>query len=88
MASGKGLAVGVGGALYWCARAWYLPPVFNTLLLFNVGTESNHFVTQISPYAQGKRLAINRWWTGPTAIGDPVWKGPAESPGSTKIEIY
>ncbi len=58
-----------GGALYWCARACYLPPVFNTLLLFNVGPESNHFVTHVSPYAQGKRLAINGWWTGPAATG-------------------
>jgi thioredoxin 1 len=78
-----------GGALYWCARAYYLPPVFNTLLLFNVGTESNHFVTHVSPYAQGKRLAINGWWTGPAATGGPVWKGPDRiSTGSAQIEIY
>ena len=78
-----------GGALYWCARAYYLPPVFNTLLLFNVGTESNHFVTSVSPYSQGKRLAINGWWTGPAAAGGPVWKGPDRiSAGSAVIEIY
>jgi hypothetical protein len=78
-----------GGALYWCARAYYLPPVFNTLLLFNVGTESNHFVTHVSPYAQGKRLAINGWWTGPTPPGGPVWKGPDRiSTGGAEIEIY
>ena len=78
-----------GGALYWCAKAYYLPPVFNTLLLFNVGTESNHFVTHVSPYAQGKRLAINGWWTGPAAAGGPVWKGPDRiSAGSAEIEIY
>ena len=78
-----------GGALYWCARAYYLPPVFNTLLLFNVGPESNHFVTHVSPYAQGKRLAINGWWTGPAATGEPVWKGPDRiSAGSAEIEIY
>jgi len=78
-----------GGALFWCARAYYLPPVFNTLLLFNVGTESNHFVTHVSPYAQGKRLAINGWWTGPAATGGPVWKGPDRiSAGSAEIEIY
>jgi len=23
-----------------------------------------HFVTVVSPYAQGKRLAISGWWTG------------------------
>jgi hypothetical protein len=78
-----------GGALYWCARACYLPPVFNTLLLFNVGPASNHFVTTVSPYAQGKRLAINGWWTGPAGRGDPVWKGPDRiRAGSTEIEIY
>ena len=70
-------------------RAYYLPPVFNTLLLFNVGPESNHFVTHVSPYAQGKRLAINGWWTGPAATGGPVWKGPDRiSAGSAEIEIY
>ena len=78
-----------GGALYWCARAYYLPPVFNTLLLFNVGPGSNHFVTHVSPYAQGKRLAINGWWTGPTATEGPVWKGPDRiGTGGTEIEIY
>jgi len=78
-----------GGALFWCARAYYLPPVFNTLLLFNVGPSSNHFVTHISPYAQGKRLAINGWWTGPAAAAGAVWKGPDRiSAGNAAIEIY
>ena len=78
-----------GGALYWCAKAYYLPPVFNTLLLFNVGTESNHFVTQVSPYAQGKRFAINGWWTGPAAAGGPIWKGPDRiKAGRAEIEVY
>jgi thioredoxin 1 len=78
-----------GGALFWCARGSYLPPVFNTLLLFKVGAESNHFVTHVSPYAQGKRLAINGWWTGPAARADPVWKGPERiGRGDAEIEIY
>ncbi|HEY2884466.1 MAG TPA: thioredoxin domain-containing protein [Rhizomicrobium sp.] len=78
-----------GGALFWCPKASYLPPVFNTLWLFNVGPESTHFVTHVSPYAQGKRLAINGWWTGQTATGDPVWKGPDRiGTGSTEIVIY
>ena len=64
-----------GGALYWCSRSSYLPPAFNTLYLFNVSPESNHFVTRVSPYAQGKRLAVNGWWTGPAATGDPAGKG-------------
>jgi thioredoxin 1 len=78
-----------GGALYWCPKASYLPPVFNTLWLFNVRPESTHFVTHVSPYAQGKRLAINGWWTGPAATGEPVWKGPDRiHTGSTEILIY
>jgi thiol-disulfide isomerase/thioredoxin len=65
-----------GGALFWCSKGCYLPPVFNTLWLFNVTPESTHFVTHVSPYAQGKRLAINGWWTGQAATGNPVWRGP------------
>ena len=65
-----------GGALFWCAKGCYLPPLFNTLWLFNVVPESTHFVTHVSPYARGKRLAINGWWTGVTATDKPVWQGP------------
>jgi hypothetical protein len=65
-----------GGALFWCSKGCYLPPVFNTLWLFNVVPESNHFVTHVSPYARGKRLAINGWWTGVAATDKPVWQGP------------
>jgi thioredoxin 1 len=36
-----------GGALFWCPKGCYLPPVFNTLWLFNVGPESTHFVTHV-----------------------------------------
>ena len=78
-----------GGAFYWVPTASYLPPAFNTLYLFNVGPDSTHFVTHVSPYTQGKRLAINGWWTGPATTGDPVWKGPDRiGTGSTEILIY
>jgi len=78
-----------GGAFYWVPKASYLPPAFNTLYLFNVGPDSTHFVTHVSPYAQGKRLVINGWWTGMTSTGDPVWKGPDRvGAGSTEIAIY
>ena len=78
-----------GGAFYWVATASYLPPAFNTLYLFNVGPDSTHLVTQVSPYAQSKRLVINGWWTGMTRTGDPVWKGPDRiGTGSTEILIY
>jgi thioredoxin 1 len=78
-----------GGALYWCPTASYLPPAFNTLWLFNVRPESTHFVTHVSPYAQGKRLAVNGWWTGPATTGEPVWRGPDRiNTGNTEIVIY
>jgi hypothetical protein len=53
-----------GGDFYWCPANRYFAPVFNTLLLFTVGKDSNHFVTHVSPFARSKRLAINGWWTG------------------------
>jgi Rps23 Pro-64 3,4-dihydroxylase Tpa1-like proline 4-hydroxylase len=53
-----------GGAFYWCPSDRYLAPAFNTLMLFTVGPHSRHFVTQVSPFAQSKRLAINGWWPG------------------------
>ena len=78
-----------GGALFWCPKALYLPPVFNSLLLFNVGPGTSHFVTQVSPYAQGKRLAINGWWTGPAVTGEAVRALPdrIDADGGP-IEIY
>ena len=78
-----------GGALFWCPKACYLPPVFNTLVLFNVGPGTSHFVTQVSPYAQGKRLTINGWWTGPATTGKPAWPGPDRiDAGGAEIVIY
>jgi Rps23 Pro-64 3,4-dihydroxylase Tpa1-like proline 4-hydroxylase len=80
-----------GGALFWCPKSLYLPPVFNTLVLFNVGPDTHHFVTEVSPYAQGKRLAINGWWTGPSTVGgrDRPQAGPERLEGGpTSIETY
>lgn len=78
-----------GGALYWCPKALYLQPVFNSLVLFNVGLATSHFVTQVSPYAQGKRLAINGWWTGPAATGDAVRPLPDRiGADGAPIEVY
>jgi 2OG-Fe(II) oxygenase superfamily len=57
-----------GGALYWCPTLRYVPPSFNTLALFVVTRVSTHFVTQVSPYARTKRLAINGWWAGKDAL--------------------
>lgn len=36
---------------------------YNTLVLFSVTTQSSHFVTTVSPDAQGKRLSFNGWWS-------------------------
>jgi len=78
-----------GGAFFWCPKSLYLPPVFNSLVLFNVGPHSCHFVTEVSPYAQGKRLAVNGWWTGRTPTGADVRTEPEQLGGSAKsIEIY
>jgi 2OG-Fe(II) oxygenase superfamily len=71
-------------ALFWCPKSLYLPPVFNTLVLFNVGPDTHHFVTEVSPYAQGKRLAIKGWGTGRQ---DRPQAGPERSEGGpTSIE--
>ena len=78
-----------GGALYWCPKAAYQASAFNTLYLFNVGPESTHFVTHVSPYAQGKRLTVNGWWTGPAETGAPLWPGPDRIVvGDAEITIY
>jgi hypothetical protein len=78
-----------GGALYWCPRDLYLPPAFNTLVLFNVAPDTSHFVTQVSPFAAGKRLAINGWWTGPGSTGQAVAAAPDRiAAGEAGIEIY
>ena len=62
------------------------PPAFNTLVLFNVGPDTSHFVTTVSPYAQSKRLAINGWWTGPDATGEPLHVEPTRL--SMGVEVY
>lgn len=59
-----------GGDLFWCPTNRYLTPSFNTLILFNVTPDSFHHVTQVSPYATSKRLAISGWWTGPSKDGE------------------
>ena len=54
-----------GGYFYWTQdrlRRAYRPPSFNTLLIFSVDMVSDHFVTQVSPHAESKRLAVSGWW--------------------------
>jgi hypothetical protein len=46
-------------------------------------------VTQVSPYAEGKRLAINGWWTGPAATGEQVKPTPDRiCANGALIEVY
>lgn len=61
-----------GGEFFWCSGNQYVTPAFNTLLLFLVTNASFHFVTQVTPFARGKRLAITGWWTGPGDPGAPA----------------
>src|SRR5262249_26518257 len=56
-----------GGDFFWCPNSRAISPSFNTLLLFNVRLDSTHSVTQVSPSARSKRLAISGWWTGTKA---------------------
>ena len=55
-----------GGSLFWQAepsgRA-YIPASYNTLHLFSVTRQSDHFVTPVSAYAEEERLAFNGWFT-------------------------
>jgi hypothetical protein len=53
-----------GGDFFWCRKNRYVPPSFNSLLLFRVQPANMHFVTVVSPHAESKRLAISGWWTG------------------------
>jgi len=82
----KGWDVRWGGDLFWCPAGHYLTPTFNTLNVFNVDSDSMHFVTPVSPHAQSKRLAINGWWTGPDAAGMPRRARHAPSQLATDVE--
>mmetsp|Transcript_33072 Transcript_33072/g.61670 ORF Transcript_33072/g.61670 Transcript_33072/m.61670 type:complete len:146 (+) Transcript_33072:823-1260(+) len=48
--------------MYWIPTHKYWHAEFNTLYLFSVTRESNHFVTTVTPEAEEKRLAVNGWW--------------------------
>jgi len=71
-----------GGEFFWCKKSRGVNPSFNTLLLFNVDRSCKHFVTLVSPHAQGKRLAISGWWMGKAESTNPETSasGPAEEP--------
>jgi Rps23 Pro-64 3,4-dihydroxylase Tpa1-like proline 4-hydroxylase len=53
-----------GGEFFWCRKNRFVSPSFNSLVLFCVQPTNMHFVTEVSPSAEGKRLAISGWWTG------------------------
>ena len=48
-----------GGALYWIPSPKYFHSSFNTLYLFSVTPNSQHFVTHVTHEACEKRLAFN-----------------------------
>jgi hypothetical protein len=85
-----------GGALYWAqdahADATYAAS-YNTLVLFTVTTMSAHFVTTVSPLAEGQRLAFNGWWQSgwvPTAADtrlDEVLATPASRLQVTREQL-
>jgi hypothetical protein len=52
-----------GGGFFWCPSGTTVVPRFNTLVLFNTSLSSLHFVTLVSPFARGKRLAVSGWWS-------------------------
>lgn len=56
-----------GGALFWAQTGSYIRASFNTLTLFNVSPATIHFVTPVSPYATGRRISVNGWWTSSTS---------------------
>ena len=43
-----------GGELFWCPHFANITPRFNSLVLFNVGPDSVHFVTMVSPIRSGQ----------------------------------
>jgi Rps23 Pro-64 3,4-dihydroxylase Tpa1-like proline 4-hydroxylase len=81
-----------GGALYWVPRAIYLPATFNSLVLFNVSTESSsHFVTHVNSRCTGKRLAINGWWNHPAdspRAKQTVGRKDGPEKIGAKVEVY
>uniref|UniRef100_A0A7S2LS65 Prolyl 3,4-dihydroxylase TPA1/OFD1 N-terminal domain-containing protein n=1 Tax=Skeletonema marinoi TaxID=267567 RepID=A0A7S2LS65_9STRA len=61
----KGWKHGWGGHLYWMSETSFpfVPPSFNTLVLFSVNTRTQHMVTSVNHLAGDvKRLTINGWW--------------------------
>ena len=74
-----------GGEFFWCKKSKSIPPAFNTLFLFNVDYDSVHFVTLVSPHAQGKRLAISGWWTGPSQSKTDAAKHSGKAPSEMNL---
>jgi hypothetical protein len=73
-----------GGEFFWCSPPRWVPPSFNTLILFKVEAgRSLHCVSAVSPFATGRRLTVNGWWTRleeelsmPPAPGEPAYVSP------------
>lgn len=57
-----------GGDFFWARGAQMIPPSFNTLMLFRTLRDGIHCVTEVTPVAQSKRLAVSGWWTGKPSV--------------------
>jgi Rps23 Pro-64 3,4-dihydroxylase Tpa1-like proline 4-hydroxylase len=66
----KGWRPDWGGNLVWCPNGSMVAPELNLLVLFPVRRTSLHFVTPVSPHAQGGRLAISGFWQRAVATAD------------------
>lgn len=82
-----------GGHLVWCSPMISINPAFNTLIVFRVTNESFHFVSPVAPYAQGKRMTINGWWSrsdqppdAPSAAHSPAAHPPAVQYNGAPLE--
>lgn len=51
-----------GGRLIWKSPYTEIVPTFNTLVMFNVGQESRHWVETIKAGVETKRLSISSWF--------------------------
>ena len=51
-----------GGHFVWKRPCTRVVPSFNTLVMFLVGQNSNHYVEAVTPHARENRLAITGWY--------------------------
>lgn len=67
-----------GGRFIWCKPRQEFVPTYNTLLLFRVGSESQHLVEPVLAGAQRRRYSITGWF---------VTKRSPEELGKRKLNL-